>query len=63
MRSTGKRSTRRIQKHLVGVWINAKGAEHEVMTAPKGVTLSDVAEKDGRLWLGSVELNYVGLAS
>jgi len=33
------------------------------MTAPKGVTLSDIAEKDENLWLGSVELNYVGLAS
>jgi hypothetical protein len=32
------------------------------MTAPKGVTLSDVAEKDGKLWLGSVELDYIGLA-
>jgi hypothetical protein len=25
------------------------------------VTLSDVAEKDGQLWLGSIELDYVGL--
>ncbi|PAN20274.1 hypothetical protein PAHAL_3G397300 [Panicum hallii] len=49
--------------HLVGVRVDAKGGEHEVITAPKGVTLSDVAEKDGKLWLGSVELNYVGLAS
>ena len=37
--------------------------EHEVMMAPKGVMLSDIAEKDGNLWLGSVKLNYVGLAS
>ena len=51
-------------EHLVGVRVDAKGAEHEVMTAPKGVTLSDIAEKkDENLWLGSVELNYVGLAS
>ncbi|XP_034592013.1 protein STRICTOSIDINE SYNTHASE-LIKE 10-like [Setaria viridis] len=42
-------------KHLVGVRVNSKGAEQEVMTAPKGVTLSDIAEKDGKLWLGSVD--------
>jgi hypothetical protein len=32
------------------------------MTAPKGVTLIGVAEKDIKLWLGSVELDYVSLA-
>ncbi|KAF8660587.1 hypothetical protein HU200_057613 [Digitaria exilis] len=50
-------------EHLVGVWVDAKGGEHGVMTAPKGITLSDIAEKDGKLWLGSVELDYIGLAS
>jgi sugar lactone lactonase YvrE len=48
-------------KHLVGVRLNADGAEVEEITAAKGVTLSDVSEKDGQLWLGSVELDYVGL--
>ncbi|CAN6325235.1 unnamed protein product [Urochloa humidicola] len=48
-------------KHLVGVRLNADGVEVEELTAAKGVTLSDVAEKDGQLWLGSVELDYVGL--
>ncbi|CAN6300957.1 unnamed protein product [Urochloa humidicola] len=48
-------------KHLVGVLLNANGVEVEELTAAKGVTLSDVAEKDGQLWLGSVELDYVGL--
>ncbi|KAL6649914.1 hypothetical protein ACP70R_014138 [Stipagrostis hirtigluma subsp. patula] len=48
-------------KHLVGVRLDADGAEAEELTAAKGVTLSDVAEKDGQLWLGSVELDYVGL--
>lgn len=33
------------------------------MTAPKGVTLSDISEKDGKLWLGSVELDHVVIAS
>ncbi|PUZ41145.1 hypothetical protein GQ55_9G480200 [Panicum hallii var. hallii] len=48
-------------KHLVGVRLRADGVEVEELTAAKGVTLSDVAEKDGQLWLGSVELDYVGL--
>ncbi|XP_062208678.1 protein STRICTOSIDINE SYNTHASE-LIKE 10-like [Phragmites australis] len=48
-------------KHLVGVRLNADGVEVEELTAAKGVTLSDVAERNGQLWLGSVELEYVGL--
>ncbi|RLN15505.1 protein STRICTOSIDINE SYNTHASE-LIKE 10-like [Panicum miliaceum] len=48
-------------KHLVGVRLRADGMEVEELTAAKGVTLSDVTEKDGKLWLGSVELDYVGL--
>ncbi|TKV96132.1 hypothetical protein SEVIR_9G409500v4 [Setaria viridis] len=48
-------------KHLVGVRLSVDGVEVEEFTAAKGVTLSDVAEKDGQLWLGSVELDYVGL--
>ncbi|RLN40112.1 strictosidine synthase 3-like [Panicum miliaceum] len=48
-------------KHLVGVRLRADGVEVEELTAAKGVTLSDVAERDGKLWLGSVELDYVGL--
>lgn len=48
--------------HLVGVRINGDGEELALLTAPEGVTLSDVAERDGaHLWLGSVELDYVGL--
>ncbi|CAL5093837.1 unnamed protein product [Urochloa decumbens] len=48
-------------EHLVGVRVDADGGEHEVVTAPKGITLSDISEKSGKLWLGSVELDYVGL--
>ena len=48
-------------KHLVGVRFGADGVEVEELTAAKGVTLSNVAEKDGKLWLGSVELDYAGL--
>ncbi|CAD6341837.1 unnamed protein product [Miscanthus lutarioriparius] len=49
-------------KHLVGVRLGVDGTTVEELTAAKGVTLSDVSEKDGQLWLGSVELDYVGLA-
>jgi hypothetical protein len=49
-------------KHIVGVRLDAKGVQREEMTADdKRVTLSDIAEKDGKLWLGSVELDYVVL--
>ncbi|XP_066385334.1 protein STRICTOSIDINE SYNTHASE-LIKE 10-like [Miscanthus floridulus] len=48
-------------KHLVGVCLGVDGTAVEELTVAKDVTLSDVAEKDGRLWLGSVELEYVGL--
>ena len=50
-------------KHLVGVRLDAHGVEVEELTAAKGVTLSDVAETKGKLWLGSVELEYVGLVA
>ena len=50
-------------KHLVGVRLNADGVEVEELTAAKGVTLSDVAEIKGKLWLGPVELEYVGLVA
>ncbi|CAD6266772.1 unnamed protein product [Miscanthus lutarioriparius] len=47
-------------KHIVGVRLDAKGVERqEIIAADKSVTLSDVAEKDGNLWLGSVELDYI----
>ncbi|XP_039841661.1 protein STRICTOSIDINE SYNTHASE-LIKE 10-like [Panicum virgatum] len=60
-RSTGRRSTRWIQSTSSAFGSTLR--EHEVMMAPKGVMLSDIAEKDGNLLLGSVKLNYVGLAS
>uniref|UniRef100_J3L375 Strictosidine synthase conserved region domain-containing protein n=1 Tax=Oryza brachyantha TaxID=4533 RepID=J3L375_ORYBR len=48
-------------KHLVGVRLNPDGVEVEELTAAKGVTLSEVAEQKGKLWLGSVELDYIGV--
>uniref|UniRef100_A0A0E0LRT8 Strictosidine synthase conserved region domain-containing protein n=1 Tax=Oryza punctata TaxID=4537 RepID=A0A0E0LRT8_ORYPU len=48
-------------KHLVGVRLNGDGVEVEELTAAKGVTLSEVVEKGGKLWLGSVELDFIGL--
>ncbi|CAD6335981.1 unnamed protein product [Miscanthus lutarioriparius] len=50
-------------KHLAGVRLDAHGVEVEELTAAKGVTLSDVAERRGKLWLGSVELEYIGLVA
>jgi hypothetical protein len=50
-------------KHLVGVRLDAHGVEVEELTAVKGVTLSDVAERRGKLWLGSMELEYIGLVA
>uniref|UniRef100_A0A0D9WFP5 Strictosidine synthase conserved region domain-containing protein n=1 Tax=Leersia perrieri TaxID=77586 RepID=A0A0D9WFP5_9ORYZ len=49
-------------KHLVGVRLDRDGVEVEELTAAKGVTLSEVAEQKGRLWLGSVELDYIGMS-
>uniref|UniRef100_A0A0D9V4K7 Strictosidine synthase conserved region domain-containing protein n=1 Tax=Leersia perrieri TaxID=77586 RepID=A0A0D9V4K7_9ORYZ len=48
-------------KHLVGVRLNHNGMEVDELTAAKGVTLSEVAEQKGKLWLGSVELDYIGM--
>uniref|UniRef100_A0A453AIE7 Strictosidine synthase conserved region domain-containing protein n=1 Tax=Aegilops tauschii subsp. strangulata TaxID=200361 RepID=A0A453AIE7_AEGTS len=48
-------------KHLVGVRLDGGGVEVEELTAAKGVTLSEVTERKGQLWLGSVELDYIGL--
>ncbi|XP_051220788.1 protein STRICTOSIDINE SYNTHASE-LIKE 10-like [Lolium perenne] len=50
-------------KHLVGVRLDGNGVEVEELTAAKGVTLSEVTERNGTLWLGSVELDYIGIAS
>jgi sugar lactone lactonase YvrE len=47
-------------KHIVGVCLDAKGVQLEEMTAEdKRVTFSEIAEEDVKLWLGSVELDYV----
>ncbi|EAZ07139.1 hypothetical protein EE612_044568 [Oryza sativa] len=49
-------------KHLVGVRLNGDGVEVEELTAAsRAVTLSEVVERDRKLWLGSVDLDYVGL--
>uniref|UniRef100_A0A8I6YBM7 Strictosidine synthase conserved region domain-containing protein n=1 Tax=Hordeum vulgare subsp. vulgare TaxID=112509 RepID=A0A8I6YBM7_HORVV len=49
--------------HLVGVRLDGSGVEVEELTAAKGVTLSEVNERKGQLWLGSVELDYIGLVA
>ena len=48
-------------KHLVGVRLDGGGVEVEELTAARGVTLSEVAENGNKLWLGSVELDYIGV--
>jgi sugar lactone lactonase YvrE len=48
-------------KHLVGVRLTGDGVEVEELTAARGVTLSEVAENGNKLWLGSVELDYIGV--
>ncbi|KAM0904262.1 hypothetical protein ACQ4PT_018142 [Festuca glaucescens] len=48
---------------LVGVRLDGHGVEVEELTAAKGVTLSEVTERNGTLWLGSVELDYIGLVA
>ncbi|EAZ05772.1 hypothetical protein OsI_28006 [Oryza sativa Indica Group] len=48
-------------KHLVGVRLDGDGVEVEELTTAKGVTLSEVVERGGKLWLGSVELDFIGL--
>jgi sugar lactone lactonase YvrE len=48
-------------KHLVGVRLDGDGVEVEELTAARGVTLSEVAKWNGKLWLGSVELDYIGV--
>ncbi|KAM0920628.1 hypothetical protein ACQ4PT_007448 [Festuca glaucescens] len=50
-----------VKKHLVGVRLNADGKEVEELTAVWDVTLSEVATFNGKLWLGSVELDYIGV--
>jgi hypothetical protein len=50
-------------KHLVGVRLDGHGVEVEELTAAKGVTLSEVSQRNGTMWLGSVELDYVGLVA
>ncbi|KAK1620089.1 hypothetical protein QYE76_025606 [Lolium multiflorum] len=50
-------------KHLVGVRLDGHGVEVEELTAATGVTLSEVTQRNGTLWLGSVELDYVGLVA
>ncbi|XP_020167068.2 protein STRICTOSIDINE SYNTHASE-LIKE 10 [Aegilops tauschii subsp. strangulata] len=54
-------ATTRPVRHLVGVRLDGNGVEVEELNAAKGVTLSEVAERKGKLWLGSIELDYIGL--
>uniref|UniRef100_J3LTV5 Strictosidine synthase conserved region domain-containing protein n=1 Tax=Oryza brachyantha TaxID=4533 RepID=J3LTV5_ORYBR len=48
-------------KHLVGVRLSGDGDKLEELSAADGVTLSEIVERGSTLWLGSVELSFIGL--
>uniref|UniRef100_A0A0D9V8I8 Strictosidine synthase conserved region domain-containing protein n=1 Tax=Leersia perrieri TaxID=77586 RepID=A0A0D9V8I8_9ORYZ len=50
-----RNATASSNKHL-----SADGVGVEELTAAQGVTLSEVVERNDKLWLGSVELDFVG---
>ncbi|KAL6873423.1 hypothetical protein ACP4OV_013505 [Aristida adscensionis] len=50
--------------HLVAIRLGADGKVQQEMKGPKDVRPSEVVErKDGKLWIGSIELPYVGIIS
>ncbi|WVZ79194.1 hypothetical protein U9M48_026802, partial [Paspalum notatum var. saurae] len=51
-----------VNKHLVDVRIGAQGEKLQEMTGAKSVRPTEVVEReDGKIYLGSVELSYVGI--
>jgi sugar lactone lactonase YvrE len=49
-------------KHLVAIKIGANGEKLQEMTGPKNVRPTEAVERqDGKIYLGSVELSYVGI--
>ncbi|KAJ1260138.1 hypothetical protein BS78_10G209400 [Paspalum vaginatum] len=51
-----------VNKHLVAIRIGAQGEKLQEMTGPKSVRPTEVVEReDGKIYLGSVELSYVGI--
>ncbi|KAF8687695.1 hypothetical protein HU200_042619 [Digitaria exilis] len=53
-----------VDKHLVGIRINAEGEKLQEMKGPKNVRPTELMEtRDGKIYMGSVELPYVGIVS
>ncbi|KAJ1260111.1 hypothetical protein BS78_10G207100 [Paspalum vaginatum] len=51
-----------VNKHLVAIRVGAQGEKLQEMTGPKSVRPTEVVERgDGKIYLGSVELSYVGI--
>uniref|UniRef100_K3XPH7 Strictosidine synthase conserved region domain-containing protein n=1 Tax=Setaria italica TaxID=4555 RepID=K3XPH7_SETIT len=53
-----------LDTHLLAVRIGAEGEKLQEMKGPKNVRPTEVVERDGgKIYLGSVELSYVGIVS
>jgi hypothetical protein len=51
-------------RHLLAVRIGVDGEKLQAMKGPKSVRPTEVVERqDGKIYLGSVELSYVGIVS
>ncbi|PUZ60045.1 hypothetical protein GQ55_4G091900 [Panicum hallii var. hallii] len=53
-----------VNKHLVAIRIGAEGEKLQEMNGPKNVRPTELVERrDGKIYMGSVELTYVGIIS
>ena len=53
-----------LDRHLLGMRISAEGEKLQEMKGPKNVRPTEVVErKDGKIYLGSVELSYIVIVS
>jgi sugar lactone lactonase YvrE len=53
-----------LDRHLLAIRIGADGEKLQEMKGPKNVRPTEVVERDGgKIYLGSVELSYVGIVS
>ncbi|XP_062230141.1 protein STRICTOSIDINE SYNTHASE-LIKE 10-like [Phragmites australis] len=53
-----------VDSHLVAIRIGAEGEKLQEMRGPKNVRPTEAVEREGgKIWLGSVELPYIGIVS
>ncbi|WVZ79500.1 hypothetical protein U9M48_027072 [Paspalum notatum var. saurae] len=53
-----------VNKHLVGVRISAEGEKLQEMKGPRNIRPTELVEREGgKIYMGSVELPYVGIVS